>query len=838
MEDSLHILLIEDNSADAFLLQESLTQVDRPPTVIHVEKLDEALAYLKQRTVDAILLDLALPDSEGIATLEQTNIAAGFLPIIILTGLEDEAVAIDAVRKGAQDYLLKGQTGARQLMQTIHRAIERKRLERALAKSAQRNLLLAEVSAKVVAQTGLEGLLETVVEAACKLTSSRVACAGAGYENGRFRIRKFSHAEEIDLIELRESFRNEGVYLSLIDQHESIRLTDQELRCNAKMLGLPADQGVFRAFMGVRLVDIGGHSAGFILVSNKEQHEDFTEEDEALLRQLALITSLAMRHIESRTVAEAASVAKSQFLANMSHELRTPMNAILGMTDLALQEDLPPMVRDCLQTARESADLLLEFLNEILDLSRIEAGRFDLECTVFSVHKAVEQIIKALRVRAREKGLVLICDLPSRVPDLVEGDPLRFRQILMNLVDNAIKFTNSGSIVVKAGVKEQTAEMARLSFSVSDTGIGVSPEDQERIFLAFTQADASTTRNYGGSGLGLTIARKLVELMDGQIWVESRTNQGSTFHFTVCLKIPAGPAVAEPDAVKFPPSAVPPRILRILLVEDTPTNQKLVEYLLTKRGHIVEVASDGRVALDLVQQHNYDVVLMDVQMPIMDGFQATAAIRNLSDPIKAGLPIIAMTAHALKEDAARCLASGMDAYVSKPIEADAFIELVEFLGEADAVENERSSDAGIDDAEFRQPAADRMDKDSPVFQGVAEMTPPAFDLRDAVKKCFGKHEFFLDMVDGFFEEVDGALRSLDKAYLEGKTDEIQRVAHRLKNTVVYLGAHPAADAIVAVESTAKLGDVAALDNALAVLARHLGNLKSSLASYRRQNTTR
>ena len=452
MEENLHILLIEDSSADAFLLQESLSQVDRPPKVIHVEKLDDALAYLNHKTVDAILLDLALPDSEGLATLERTNTAADYLPIIVLTGLEDEAVAIEAVRKGAQDYLLKGQTGARQLMQTIHRAIERKRLERALAQSAQRNLLLAEISAKVVAQTGLEGLLATVAEAARKLTSARLGCAGAGYEKGGFRFQEFSYAEGIDPNAFQEGCRNQGAYLSLVDQHESIRLSDQELRHNAGKWGLPENHGILlRGFMGARLVDVRGHAAGSIIVSDKAPNDAFTEEDEALLRQLALITSLALQHIESRTAAEAASIAKSQFLANMSHELRTPMNAILGMTDLALNEDLPPMVRDYLQTARESADLLLEFLNEILDLSRIEAGRFDLESTVFSLHKAVEQVVKTLRVRAREKGLVLICDMPSRVPDLLIGDPLRFRQILMNLVDNAIKFTHTGEDCRESG---------------------------------------------------------------------------------------------------------------------------------------------------------------------------------------------------------------------------------------------------------------------------------------------------------------------------------------------------------------------------------------------------
>ncbi len=837
MEECLHILLIEDNYADAFLLQESLAQVDHPPNVIHAEKLEDALAYLKGKSADAILLDLALPDSEGLATLERTNAAADHLPIIILTGLEDEAVGIEAVRKGAQDYLLKGRTGARQLMQTIHRAIERKRLERALAQSAQRNLLLAEISASVVAQTDVEGLLATVGEAARRLTSARISCAGAGYEKGRFRHRKFSCPEGMECKAFQISCRKFGMCLGLINENESIRLSDEELQRKVESGGMPETRGILRGFMGARIVDAGGRTVGSIMVSDREGPEDFTREDETLLRQLALITSLALQHIEARKAAEAASIAKSQFLANMSHELRTPMNAILGMTDLALDEQLPPTVRDYLETARESARLLLEFLNDILDISRLEAGRFDLESTVFSVHKTVEQVVKTLRIRAREKGLALICDLPSRVPDLLVGDPLRFRQILMNLVDNAIKFTHAGKVVVKSDINELTDEIATLSFSVSDTGIGISPEDQDRIFHAFTQADASTTRNYGGSGLGLTIVRRLVELMDGHISVESHINQGSTFQFSIRLRVPRIGETSVREAVKSALSSVAQRVLRVLLAEDTPTNQKLAEYLLARRGHIVEIARDGRQALDLIQKHNYDVVLMDVQMPIMDGFQATAAIRNLADPEKAGVPIIAMTAHALKEDADRCLAAGMDAYVSKPIEADEFIELVELLGEADAVEaNGSLIDEARNGAVFtaaNDSAGNKLDDQTSTL---AE-TRPAFDIKEAVNKCFGKYDFFLDMVGGFFDEADDTMRSMLDARSQGNIEEVRRIAHRLKNTVVYLGARPAINAIIQVESAAKSGDAAPLDQAMHDLEQEVHTLKLALTPYRSQGAT-
>jgi two-component system CheB/CheR fusion protein len=324
----------------------------------------------------------------------------------------------------------------------------------------------------------------------------------------------------------------------------------------------------------------------------------------------------------------------------------------------------------------------MELLNEILDLSRIEAGRFDLESIPFSLRQTVQQVGKILGVQAGEKGLQLISRLPDEVPDALLGDPLRLRQVLVNLVGNAIKFTPQGEIVLAAAVRSQDSRQAYLEFSVTDTGIGIAPEDRQRIFAPFTQADASTTRRYGGTGLGLTISQRLVELMGGRIWVESQSGKGSTFRFTVQfargIEGQPGPEV-PPAAIPLPQ---PTRPLRVLLAEDTRANQKLVLHVLGKRGHHVEIADDGLEALDLIERQEFDVVLMDVQMPRMDGFQVTAAIRKLPDPAKARLPIIAMTAHALKGDAQRCLAAGMDRYVSKPVNSRELTEAVERLGGA------------------------------------------------------------------------------------------------------------------------------------------------------------
>jgi len=399
----------------------------------------------------------------------------------------------------------------------------------------------------------------------------------------------------------------------------------------------------------------------------------------------------------AKEAAEAANLAKSQFLANTSHELRTPMNAIMGMTELALREELSPTLRDYLQTAKQSADSLLELLNDVLDLSRIEAGGFQLELTPFDLRKTVEQVIATLGMRAAEKGLKLACDL-EQAPERVVGDPLRLRQVLMNLVANAIKFTSQGSVSVHVTVQAEDPQEIVLQFAVADTGIGIAAEDQQRIFAPFTQSDASITRRYGGTGLGLTIAQRIVSFMGGRIWVESEREKGSIFRFTARLGRPAARQVepcpsavggaalgSQTDSARPAISAVPARLLRVLLAEDTPANQKLVTYVLRERGHYIEVAQDGLQALEAIGRQDFDAVLMDVQMPVMDGFLATRAIRDLADPKKARLPIIAMTAHALKGDAERCLAAGMDGYISKPIKGDELIALIERLADSLAV---------------------------------------------------------------------------------------------------------------------------------------------------------
>ena len=370
--------------------------------------------------------------------------------------------------------------------------------------------------------------------------------------------------------------------------------------------------------------------------------------------------------------AQAANRAKSVFLANMSHEIRTPMTGVLGMIDLVRLSALPAEEKEYLELARSSADSLLSLLNDILDLSKIEAGRLDLAPMAFSIRRSVAEAVRMFEVTTHKKGLELIAQVDSNVPDMLVGDTLRLRQVLVNLVGNAVKFTERGSVSVRVGLETKSSSEVIVCVQVTDTGVGIAAEKQQMIFDPFRQADGSTARRHGGTGLGLTISARLVELMGGHIRVESELGKGSAFCFTIRL-VPA--SVEARVQLAHDLRAAPlgagaahsrKRSLRILVAEDNPVSQKLVGELLKKEGHDVALVGNGGEAVAAVQANPFDLVLMDVQMPAMDGYEATAAIRRAENVRRT--PIVAMTAHSMKGDEEKCIEAGMDDYLSKPID--------------------------------------------------------------------------------------------------------------------------------------------------------------------------
>jgi signal transduction histidine kinase/CheY-like chemotaxis protein len=398
-----------------------------------------------------------------------------------------------------------------------------------------------------------------------------------------------------------------------------------------------------------------------------------------LVREITLRHQTEQELLRAKELAEAASRTKSTFLANMSHELRTPMNAIMGMTDLALRGATEPKLRDQLTKVIQASQHLLHVINDILDISKIEADRLKLEQMTFKLGEVLENLMSLIGQKVTDKGLKLRIDLAPEVAHLLLlGDPLRLGQILLNFVGNALKFTATGAITLRARLAEQSQCDVLLHFEVEDTGIGIAAEDQKRLFTAFEQADGSMTRKYGGTGLGLAISKRLVNMMGGDAGVESQPGSGSTFWFTVRLgKAPtvngaiSSVPIFSPDSAEIRLKAQFPGT-RILLAEDEPINQEVSRGLLEDVGLAVDLAEDGMQAVELAKQSRYALILMDMQMPHLNGIDATKAIRAL--PGYATTPILAMTANVFGEDRQVCIDAGMNDHIGKPVDPDKLFE--------------------------------------------------------------------------------------------------------------------------------------------------------------------
>ncbi|MBW2091099.1 MAG: response regulator [Deltaproteobacteria bacterium] len=945
---TIRALIIESGENGQERIRETIKKIKRAQFDLEeVSQVHRALSRMAERRFDLVIIRLPLPNDEDQDILAELHVFAKQSPVIFLAESFDENLASLVLKEGAQDYLAIKEIDPGLLERSILFAVQRKAAEKKLIeRSTHPEKDFTDGSSDIKAD---RKALELSVEKLKPLIFQQAGwgLAIASPENGHLLEMNPAFAElygqEIDKLRgktLLELFAPQD-RLALA---RHVKMADENNQHSFEAKHLHKDGTVFPVFMTMTAVKNENGNVLYHVINILDISRQKRMENE--LRQMALEAEKLERTAKlAQKEAEKASEVKSTFLANMGHEIRTPMNSIIGLIELILDTKLEPEQRKHLNLVKDSAQNLLKLLNDILDFSKVEAGKLDIELIDFDLRESMALTMNAQAQSADRKGLELAYHIHPEVPSALKGDPGRLRQVITNLLDNAIKFTDQGEVILNVVVDSQEENAIVLKFSLSDTGIGISPDKQEAIFSSFTQADGAITRQYGGAGLGLTISKKLVEMMDGRIWVESEENKGSTFHFTARFGLGQGYTESVPEdltllkglrvlvvddntasreilnktltawdmepveaddttsavealqkawqarkpfafilvdahmpgmdgfelvrQIKRHPNLADVKIimltsfgqrgdatrcrelgvtaylnkplsqkdlrgaihtvlgrteaqagpsplitlhslregrryLRILLAEDDPANQVLFEGLLKKRGHRVVTVSNGQEVIKALNRERFDLILMDLQMPVMGGLDTAKAIRKNEDNTGTRVPIIAITGHKMKADKKHLFEIGLDGYVTKPITPEKLYEAINgltFTSETPA--------------------------DSRVLPGVG-----IIDMTKLMTNVGGDRSLLKAMIRLFIEGLPDQLAKIKNALDDADIQALKDGLHSLKGTVGHFAANAAQNAALRLEEAANEKNPERTKAVLSEFEYELERLKQALLAIR------
>ncbi len=783
-----NILIVEDEKLVAMDIEERLFTLGY--TVVgRLSTGEEVIKRIDKIHPDLILMDIKLKGKiDGIKTAVKLKQSYD-IPVIYLTAYADSNMISRAKKTQPDGYLLKP-FNDNDLFSVIETAMYRHRMAKKLkqakkvAEKRQRYLEAVLYNTPNAVITGDEN--HRIVE----WNSGAEALFGYKKEE---TIGKYLD----DLITIPE-IKDEAKKISDtilkgedITQKETIRYRKDGIPVNVIVAVSPIKRE--KELMGVVSVYTDITKIKKVEVDLQESKERVEMMNKELKKTIKRANLMALE-------AEMANKTKSEFIANMSHEIRTPMNGIIGMTDLVLETNLTSQQKDYLEAVKMSADSLMLIINDLLDFSKIEAGKLEFESVSFNLRKTFEDAIKTMKHKIDEKNLKLIINISDNIPEFIIGDPGRLRQVVLNFLSNSIKFTEKGGIIISAEVEKQLSESIVIHFCITDTGIGIPEDKQKKIFNSFTQVDNSSTRKFGGAGLGLAISSSLVTMMGGRIGLQSPVKKrkireggkGSAFYFTAQFRLQKEKQekenIKEPEHNKIEGKKMeikndimpfPEKSFKILLAEDNKINKKLAESLLKKKGFRITSVENGKEVLKCIEHEYFDLILMDVQMPEMDGFEVTKEIRKQEKTTREHISIVAMTAYAMKGDREKCIEAGMDDYISKPIKAKEFWQTIRKVISGEINDSWSNGDISI-------------------------------DITKAMETVEGDKELFQELIEDFLALFPKQLSEIGEVIQEGDPEQLEKRAHSFKGAVANFGAEAAYELAFELEN---LGRKSRLDNA-------------------------